>query len=123
MIGICGAGDALSDTLAVALGLHGLACGLWHALRTESPLSSSRMPNLATLHPRSSSLADDLRRAAHDHLQACSDHRFADAQFIAKGAFLVVVSALLYGAMVTATNATAFVLAYVAFRSSRCCWP
>lgn len=41
MIGICGAGDALSDTLAVALGLHGLACGLWHALRTESPLSSS----------------------------------------------------------------------------------
>jgi len=41
MIGACGAGDALSDTLAVALGLHGLVCGLWHALRAESPLSSS----------------------------------------------------------------------------------
>ncbi|WP_343547122.1 acyl-CoA desaturase [Ralstonia sp.] len=76
------------------------------------------MPNLAKLRyasPRASSLAEDLRRAAHDHLQACNDHRFADAQFIAKGAFLVVVSALLYGAMMAATGATTFVLAYMAF--------
>lgn len=76
------------------------------------------MPNLAKLRyasPRASSLAEDLRRAAHDHLQAHGDHRFADVQFIAKGTLLVVVSALLYGVMMTATGATTFVLAYMAF--------
>ncbi|SFP60211.1 acyl-CoA desaturase [Ralstonia sp. NFACC01] len=76
------------------------------------------MPNLVKLRyasPRSSSLAEDLRQAAHDHLQANGDHRFADARLIAKGAFLVVVSALLYVAMVTAKSTMIFVLAYVAF--------
>ena len=29
------------DGLATALGVHGLACGLWHALRTGTPLQSS----------------------------------------------------------------------------------
>src|SRR5689334_19991492 len=72
-----------------------------------------RMPNLAKLRyasPRSSSLAEDLRQAAHDHLQASGDHRFADANLVAKGAFLVLVSALLYGVMVTAKSTIIFVL-------------
>ena len=76
------------------------------------------MPNLSKLRyasPRSSTLADDLRGAAHGYLQANGDHRFADLGLIVKGLFLAICAALFYVTMVTATSPVVFVVAYLAF--------
>ena len=76
------------------------------------------MPNLSKLRyasPRSSTLADDLRGAAHGYLQASGDHRYADAGLIAKGLFLAICAVLFYAAMVTAASPVVFVLAYLGF--------
>lgn len=75
----------------------------------------TRLPTLRYASPRASTLPDELRRAARDHLRDHADHRFADAGLIAKACVLLAGTVLLYAAMATADSTPVFLAACLAY--------